>query len=207
MLLTSLVFGWVHDFGLDYDLAWDPEQLRLLLNHMLTLELVDTLLVGVVLYWMGRPSALARPPVPRRLATWAAAVPLLLVALAVNFGYHFLLREFLAVPPWKDELVAWSGLSAWIWLAYCVQPAVVEELFFRYLALGTLRGYMGVHGAVLISSVMFGMAHIGMPLSIPLLTGIGVVFGYVRVASGSLLLPILMHFGHNAAILLLEAWL
>ncbi|HEV3257192.1 MAG TPA: CPBP family intramembrane glutamic endopeptidase [Gemmataceae bacterium] len=50
---------------------------------------------------------------------------------------------------------------------------------------------------------MFGMAHVGVPLSIPLLMVVGLFLGYVRTASRSLLLPMLMHFGHNAAILLL----
>jgi CAAX protease family protein len=83
----------------------------------------------------------------------------------------------------------------------------VEEWFFRYLALGSLRPFVGVHGAVLISAVMFGTAHIFNPLGIPMLMVVGVVLGYARVASGGMLLPILMHFGHNAAILLIEALL
>ena len=37
---------------------------------------------------------------------------------------------------------------------------IIEELFFRYLALGTLRRYLGVHGAVWVSAVMFGVGHV-----------------------------------------------
>ena len=85
--------------------------------------------------------------------------------------------------------------------------AIVEELFFRYLALGTLRRVLGMHGAVWVSAVMFGMAHIFVLPSIPLLTLVGVVLGYMRVWSGGMTLPISLHFLHNLAIIALAACL
>ncbi len=86
-------------------------------------------------------------------------------------------------------------------LLACVQPALVEEWFFRHLALRTLQGATTTRGAVLISSVMFGMAHVGAPFSIPYLTVCGLALGYVRVRAHSLALPMLMHFAHNAFVL------
>jgi membrane protease YdiL (CAAX protease family) len=86
----------------------------------------------------------------------------------------------------------------------CVQPAIVEELFFRHLVLGVLRSNLGVHGAVFISSVMFALAHIGVPLSMPVLFVLGLGLGYARVASGGLLLPMAMHFVHNAVVIGVE---
>ena len=58
--------------------------------------------------------------------------------------------------------------------------------------------------AVFVSSVMFGVAHVGSPLSVPVLVLLGFMLGYLRVFSGGLLLPMLVHFAHNAAILLAE---
>jgi membrane protease YdiL (CAAX protease family) len=138
------------------------------------------------------------------VAAWLAAGPVLLVLLALNLGYHFLLSRFLRVAPVQDPVIAHFGLTPLVWLAYCVQPAVVEELFFRYLALGWLRSASGTHAAVLVSSVMFGVAHIGVPLSIPMLIVLGVGLGYLRVAGGGLVLPILVHFAHNAVVIGLE---
>ncbi len=89
-------------------------------------------------------------------------------------------------------------------LAVCVQPALMEELFFRYLALGVLRSSVGVHTAVLVTSVMFAMAHIGAPLGLPVLFVLGIGLGYARVASGGMLLPMAMHFLHNAAVMAIE---
>jgi membrane protease YdiL (CAAX protease family) len=80
---------------------------------------------------------------------------------------------------------------------------IVEELFFRYLVLGHLRTVMGMHGAVWVSSVMFGMAHVHAFGSVPILIVVGAGLGYMRVMSGSLAVPMLMHGLHNAAVL---AW-
>ena len=124
--------------------------------------------------------------------------------LAVNYAYHLVIRKIIDVPLFFDQDVIASQLTGLSLLAVCVQPAIVEELFFRYLALGTLRRVTGTHLAVILSSVMFGIAHLGVPLSMPLLMLIGLALGYLRVCSGSLLLPIGVHFLHNAAILWIE---
>ena len=99
--------------------------------------------------------------------------------------------------PREAAAVLWLAL-----LAECVQPAFVEELFFRHLALGTLRRFLAPGGAVLVSSLMFALAHVYRPLSFPIFVLIGMGLGWLRVLSGSLLLPILLHFLHNLIIVL-----
>jgi membrane protease YdiL (CAAX protease family) len=51
---------------------------------------------------------------------------------------------------------------------------------------------------------MFGLAHLGMPLSIPMLILVGLGFGYLRVGSRSIILPMILHFAHNATVTLVE---
>jgi membrane protease YdiL (CAAX protease family) len=144
-------------------------------------------------------AGLARPWI-----AWGASPLLLAAALGVNFGYHAVLRAYV---DWPGEIDARAlpppDLTLAI-LAVCIQPAIIEELFFRYLALGALRDSMNIHGAVFVSSVMFGVAHVGSPLSVPVLVLLGFLLGYMRVFSGGLALPMLVHFAHNAAILLAE---
>jgi membrane protease YdiL (CAAX protease family) len=52
---------------------------------------------------------------------------------------------------------------------------------------------------------MFGVAHIGVPLSIPILILVGFAFAGARIASRGLALPISLHFLHNLAILAMSA--
>jgi len=170
-----------------------------LMQLMVITEGVDTALVLIALAVV-RPKRLPLRERGTRAAAWALAGPVWAGLLGLTLAYQRLLSDFLHLPienPFGD------GLTALVVLAVCVQPAIVEELFFRYLALGTLRQHMGVHAAVLVSSVMFGMAHVGNPLAIPILIVVGMGIGYMRVLSGSLLLPMLMHFAHNLVIVLL----
>src|SRR5581483_9169148 len=113
--------------------------------------------------------------------------------------------HYLDFPVFPEQERQGPGLSSWSVALVCLQPAVVEELFFRYLALGALRTVTGTAAAVLVSSVMFGMAHIFNPLGIPMLIVVGVALGAMRVASGGLLLPMVMHATHNAVVLFLAA--
>jgi membrane protease YdiL (CAAX protease family) len=202
-LLTSLVFGVLTSFGLQDEtpsLATAMRQLHL----MLGVEIVDAALVGVALLVVGRRRRW--PPLTRipQVVLWVAAVIGVFALVAVNGAYHDALRRYLSMEPTHDAIVAATGLTPLVVIAYCLQPAIVEELFFRYLLLDTLRGVMNVHQAVIISSLMFGMAHIGVPLSVPMLILVGIPLGYARVMSGSLALPMLIHFLHNGIITVLE---
>lgn len=158
-------------------------------------EAAFTLLVFGAAVLIGRlPPHPTRPAV--RTFAWVGSLPVLGVLLTLNLGFAMLVRRLLGTPaPLGPELTVVTVLLT------CVQPAVVEEWFFRHLALGSLREPVGVHGAVLISGVMFGVAHLLNPIGIPYLILLGVCLGYLRVLSGSLVLPMALHFVHNAAVL------
>jgi membrane protease YdiL (CAAX protease family) len=200
----SVVFGIVIRFGFDPTQFQGEQGVRRLLLIELAVEGLDTVLVVLGLFWIGR---LARPPqysLGVRVGAWSGAPSVLLILLAVNYAYTRLLRQLIQGPLLEDGLMAHKDLLWLVILTVCVQPAIVEELFFRYLALGSLRTVTGIHGAVVISSVMFGMAHIFNPLGIPYLILVGLALGYLRVGSGSIILPMLLHFGHNLAVLYFE---
>jgi membrane protease YdiL (CAAX protease family) len=203
MLLTSVLFGSLTSFGVRQASAPRPRaetQLHLVLGF----ELLDAALVGAALLVIGRPAR--RPPwagLPQAWL-WTFAIVGIGVVVMLNAAYHHVLRSYLGVAPERDAIVAATGITPLVLFTYCLQPAVVEELFFRYLALDTLRGVTSVHAAVLISSLMFGMAHVGVPLSIPMLGLVGVPLAYARVASGRLALPMVLHFLHNWIILVVN---
>jgi membrane protease YdiL (CAAX protease family) len=180
------------------------EQERQLLHEMLVVEAIDTAIVLIAIALAG-----LAPPIHRtkkaKLAAWAAGAPVLGLLLGMNVLYSLMLRELIGKQPHLEVIEINLRTHFWlVLLAVCVQPAIVEELFFRYLALGHLRRVMGLHGAVWVSAVMFGMAHLYNPLSMPALIIVGAGLGYMRVASGGLALPILMHGFHNAIVLALD---
>ncbi|MEP3481568.1 MAG: type II CAAX endopeptidase family protein [Fuerstiella sp.] len=137
-------------------------------------------------------------PVAKRWKTvWLAATPLLGLTIGLNVGYHFVVRTYLNIPLEADALFAFPELLPWYILLICVQPAVVEELFFRHVALGAALEVMSEKPAIMISSLLFAMAHLGSPLSMPYLAVLGVVLAWLRLKSGGLWLPIVFHFLHN----------
>ncbi len=159
------------------------------------IEAIDAVIVLCVAVAIGKfPS----PPIEmsRRFTAWITGFPLLSVLLALNIGSVLLLRKAFDV---EGELG--PPITAVTLLLICVQPAIVEEWFFRHLALGSLREKFGTHWAVWISAAMFAAAHIYNPIAMPYLLLLGVSLGYLRILSGGLALPMLLHFLHNLAVL------
>jgi uncharacterized protein len=111
-----------------------------------------------------------------------------------NVGYHRLLLDLLGVTeifPTEPEHWAWSLIIV------CIQPAIIEELYFREFMMNWLRTHMSIRSAIGISSAAFALAHLHAPLSIPYLFTVGIALGWFRWKSGTILLPMLLHFTHN----------
>jgi hypothetical protein len=75
-----------------------------------------------------------------------------------------------------------------------VQP-IAEEIFFRGFLLEKLSWLAGPYVGVLISSVLFGLAHLsyGMLYTAVMATGLGIVFGIVVVRTKNLYSSIVAH--------------
>ncbi|MBM3982215.1 MAG: CPBP family intramembrane metalloprotease [Planctomycetes bacterium] len=165
-------------------------------------EIADALLTVVALALVWRA---ARQPVPpgTRLLTWGIAVPVLFALLCLNIAYITFLRELFrplgAPQPERVELTLVTVMLI------CVQPAIVEELFFRQMVLGVFRRSLNLHAAVWVTAALFAFAHITKPIGMPYLFIGGAVFGYAR-AFGGLSLAMVMHFIHNFAVIAYEAW-
>ena len=193
-LLTSVIWGWV--ILADRGRMTNDE----VLQGTLVVEVIDTVLVLAALAVAGRfpfPERSARA----RMIAWLVGVPALALLLGLNLAYGIAIREYVKPP---DFLMPPAPpITLFTVAIICLQPAIVEELFFRYLALGVLTRATCTATAIWISAVMFAMAHIYNPLGLPYLFVAGVVFGIARVYGG-LLLPMVMHFFHNLAVIAFE---
>lgn len=199
-----LVTGIVHALALAvrfHDVAEVDDATReSVLWQVLFVEAIDTLVVVWALIRWNRDSSSVVPSPVSRMVSWLSAMPLLGVLLAINFGYHWLVRQFISSPFWAEELAEqFSWLSL---LATCVQPAIVEEAYCRWFALDSLQGVTSRRAAVWISATMFALFHVADLLSMPYFLLFGVVLAHMRLGSGSLLLPVAIHFLHNLFILL-----
>lgn len=204
MMLASFV-GLGYSLVHTKDMTFNEEIKQFEIQFTSILEGFDTALVLILLLLTWKPPK-PQPVIGPRWAAWLSGGPILAIMLGVNLGYHFLLRAI--VPTNPDLEVAELDLSdGWIAiLLVCVQPAIIEEILFRYTILGHLRRFLNVHLAIWITAILFGFAHIGAFISIPVLILIGGFLGYARAWSRGLLLPIIMHFFHNYAILHIQEW-
>lgn len=126
----------------------------------------------------------------------AGGVALALVTLALVLGAAALTGSV-----HLDRPAAWWPALAGS-LAFAIKGGVVEELFYRGILLRAGERCLGGWLALALSAVFFGVAHVGTPgatvwTTIALVVTAGLTLGAAYLATGSLWLPIGIHFGWN----------
>lgn len=86
-------------------------------------------------------------------------------------------------------------------LLFALLPAVCEELAFRGFILSGLRHLGNRRQAIVISAILFGVAHPIQQQSI-LACAAGLVLGFLAIHSGNIWTPMLFHVTHNGLALL-----
>ncbi|WP_310482807.1 type II CAAX endopeptidase family protein [Chamaesiphon sp. VAR_48_metabat_403] len=95
----------------------------------------------------------------------------------------------------KDTIALWLffGTAA-------VAAPLFEEFLFRGFLLPSLTRYMPVWGAIVVSGLVFGVAHLSLSEILPLTT-LGIILGVVYVRTRNLLAPMLLHSLWNSSTL------
>jgi ABC-2 type transport system permease protein/sodium transport system permease protein len=92
-------------------------------------------------------------------------------------------------------------------LTLALVPAVFEELCFRGFLISSLRTVVSAGWAAVIAAVLFGLFHeVISPGRLMTSTFIGLVLGWVRVRTGSVLPCIVLHAVHNGLLLSINHW-
>jgi uncharacterized protein len=122
---------------------------------------------------------------------YLVALPLVIVVSLINQelwdgqgGSNPLL--FLALQA-QDKVV----LAIFFFTASIAAP-IFEETIFRGFFLSSLTRYLPVWGSVLVSALVFSIAHLSLSEVLPLTT-LGIILGLVYTRSRNLLAPILLH--------------
>ncbi|MCG6136492.1 MAG: CPBP family glutamic-type intramembrane protease [Nostoc sp. LLA-1] len=82
-----------------------------------------------------------------------------------------------------------------------IAAPIFEELLFRGFLLPSLTRYVPVWASILLSSLLFAIAHLSLSEILPL-TALGIVLGVVYTRSRNLLAPMLLHSLWNSGTLL-----
>jgi len=205
IFIFALVYGAIH-FSINTRGLPPDEVARYSIILSVLVVLVDAAITIHAIVRAGRPRPLPLVSGTQKASVWVVMVPVFGLLMSANFTYMHFLRRIFQVVPIQDKLANDIGSILFLLFDMCLVPAVFEELFFRYLALGHLRGIVGMHTAVWVSSAMFGLAHIFNPLAVPYLILAGVVFAYARIYGRSMLLPMVLHFAHNAIVIWFNPW-
>jgi ABC-2 type transport system permease protein/sodium transport system permease protein len=132
----------------------------------------------------------------------------------------FLLNERLGVNSLRvDQLAEVKSLLrqmqsisiVWILVALAIVPGVCEEFFFRGLLFSSLRNVLSPWRTILASAVLFGLFHVvaGTILAperfLPS-AFLGLVLGWVRYRTGSVVSCMVLHAVHNGLVISIVHW-
>ena len=218
IIISSLLIGGIGFIiaTAAYDNVTEPGAMRWL---QLTNSLGVFLVPPLVLMWWSKSS-------PQTFLGWRGAKigpsswSALLIIIAGSFFTIDALAHINAVllpeAPWVENLKAQEAtvklaldilLSDMVpttllanALIMVVVPAVGEELFFRGAVQSLLGQKFNHHLAILGTALFFALGHM-QPLSVLPILFMGVVFGYLKHWTGSIWVPIGLHFINNATAL------
>ena len=189
--------------------------LTLLLFFELTLAVTAGMLGGGIAARLGMAAALALPLL--LLLRAPAGTPPLSFAVGKRRAYLSLLLLPLFVFTTAGVSLLWGAVAKLLGLTLtgavpmeslplallfdAALPAVLEELFCRGALFSVLRP-MGRRVAVLGSALLFALMHAS-PAQLPYALVAGILLALLYEGTGSLLFPILFHFGNNLLSLLL----
>ena len=199
-------------------LAPNLDKVNAVLNFLIQALLEGTFLIAPLWFAVFKPRRLARQngwPVPTRgeglralglrsfrLSQAAGALALgIITIIAASYLYSAIAQALnISVKTNVDELLKRAASEPWTTLATLLVAVIVapfcEEIFFRGYFFQGLRLRLSIWPAVVVSAVIFGLAH-GDPGSLVLLIVIGLVLAVVRWRTRSLWPGMALHMLNN----------
>lgn len=177
--------------GIDFDWTSDPA----LAGRMLCITYLATMLLALAGILLLRRAHGGGGPVAH-FARRGLNPALLLWAFALMAAMNILLEPLVARlpgPPYEA-----LGTGFWTAFSLVVLAPLFEETICRGILLGSLRAKYGVTAAWLFSSLFFGVMHV-YPAQAVGASVLGLVLGFVYIATDSLWAPIALHAANNAA--------
>jgi ABC-2 type transport system permease protein/sodium transport system permease protein len=194
------------------------------IDYRLLVGAIVTALVFGALPWMIAVfnRVRMRSGIGLRMSTAATFVAAALLGFSLWPGAHeaFLFNKWLGIGSFGPDafslvelfLKLLDGVSfIWILLALAIVPGVFEELFFRGFFFASLRTVLTPWRTILLTAMLFGLFHVVaatvleperfLPSAL-----LGLILGWVRYRSDSVLPCMLLHSIHNALLLAMAHW-
>ena len=107
------------------------------------------------------------------------------------------------------QLIEWLGSGEGSFglhlLLVALTPAIFEEVFFRGFVQRRAERWMGVSGGILFTGILFGIFHLRLTQVLPLMV-LGCFLAYIGWRTGSIFLPMILHFLNNGLTLAVSNW-
>ncbi|HUT16117.1 MAG TPA: type II CAAX endopeptidase family protein [Anaerolineae bacterium] len=123
----------------------------------------------------------------------------LLVSFAFNFIWAMLMLVLTGLDVQPDVLPYFGGGAGDLPLALLtvsLAAPVAEEAFFRGYLFAGLREHTSLRGAILVSAALFALVHV-LPISMPPLFVLGVLFALLYHQTGSIWPAVILHSSMN----------
>jgi len=148
---------------------------------------------GLVFVGKSSQGGLPRLAMTRSAAITSAALfaPTMLVVVLIS-----MLTSYLLSLVGGSHTTDVSGNLIYELARHALIPAVLEEILFRFIPLRLLIP-KSRRGAIAVSALLFALIHLNL-FQIPYALFAGLVLAFITVASGSILLAVLLHFMNNA---------
>jgi membrane protease YdiL (CAAX protease family) len=186
------------------------------IGHFGAFALTALLIAQLETGFVSRRLSLSVKPAPRLIAIGfvgiLAAQPVIqfLIELNQKIPLPNALKPIAELAKHEGKIidVLLGGKSIWLFLAnalgLAVEPAFVEELFFRGLLLGALlKSKINPILSIIVTGFLFSLAHLEFE-NLLAIWALGAFLGYLYYVSGSLWLSIIAHFTNNFLLILLK---
>lgn len=193
LLFTSLFFGIAYHVERDGDFQpW--------------MTLIDGIVIlGFAVYYRAEILALLRPATFDRNARKKLAIATAIQFVALSAVFYLL--EWTGIPferitdeMWRHDYRLWQLLAL-----YALAPAVLEEIAFRGIIFSRLSLVLGEREGWLVQAAFFSIMHLS-PVIFPTHFAMGLIFGWLRMRTGSLIPGMILHALWNGVNILLELY-
>jgi membrane protease YdiL (CAAX protease family) len=177
-----------------------PRRLRLYLGSMAQLWGL-LILLAAAWYWLDRPVDWLGLRAPGGSGFWPGLALVCIATLAFLYSWRAMRaageserRRYRREVGALGHIMPRDGREYGVFVALSLTAGIVEETIFRGWLIWYLEGLLPMWAAVLLSSVVFGLAHLYQgPVGIVKTSVVGLAMALLYLLSGSLWLPIAAH--------------